>query len=550
MSRIRWYGPTVVLLLTVLLVMILGPGVAKQIEYTQSQARVQFARESLADSEFLAELSSSFRQVSKVVEPSVVAIRVLARTDTDPRDAIRRLRPDLPPELDLEDFFDQFEGESERRTRPREDKYEKYQPLRPIGSGSGWVYRHYNRDDPDEYEDYIITNHHVVRSADQIKVRFHDGAEYEAEVVNSDDRTDVAVLKVEASNLVPTAIAREDVEQGDIVFAFGSPLSFDFSMSQGIISATGRELGIIRVQGGGYENFIQTDAMINPGNSGGPLTNIYGEVVGMNTAIAAGNGPRTPGNGTFVGLGFAIPVDMVVDIAGRIIEDGSVRRGFMGIALPAEDLDERMARTFGFDGKGVLVSDVNPGGPADKAGIRRGDIITKIDGVETPTISRLRSLVAGYMPGESVEVVLFRDGETKTLSVELDEFPNASVAFRPTPEEDEVAEDVEGMSALRKLGVTGLQDFTEENAEQLNVDHVPGVMITSVRRNSIAGAERLQRGMVITDVMGEPVSTIEELTDAVAAHDVTEGIRVSIQSWDPATRSYLSLFVVLQLPEE
>lgn len=540
MSRIRWYGPTVVLLLTVLLIMILGPGVAQQIARNHKTARVQFIGESLEDSTFLAELSNSFRDVSRVVEPSVVAIRVLARAENDARDAVRRLRPDL----NLEELF------KDQPTRPRNDLYDKYQPLRPIGSGSGWVYRHFNPDNPDEYQDYIITNNHVVRNADQIKVRFHDGAEYEAKVLNSDARTDIAVLTVDATDLIPAGIGQEDVQQGDIVFAFGSPLSFDFSMSQGIISATGRELGIIRVQGGGYEDFIQTDAMINPGNSGGPLTNIYGQVVGMNTAIAAGNGPRTPGNGTFVGLGFAIPVDMVVDIAGRIIDDGSVRRGFLGIALPPEDMDKRMAKTFGFDGEGVIVNDVNPEGPADRAGIRRGDIITKIDRLPTPTIAILRSAVADYKPGAEVEVELFRDGEMLTLEVVLEEFPDANVAFRPEPEVQDAAKDAEGMTTLRKLGVTGVQDFTEDNAKQLSIGHIPGVMITSVRRNSIAGAEHLQRGMIITHVMGEPVTSIDELVDAIARHDVTEGVRVSIKSWDTAASDFLSLFVILQLAEE
>lgn len=544
MSRIRWYGPTVVLLITVLFIMVLGPGVARQIAYTQTQARVQFVRDSLTDSPFLAELSDSFRKVSQVVEPSVVAIKVLARADSNPHDTIRRLRPDL----DLEDFFKQFE-DREAVPQPRDDRYDKYQPLQPIGSGSGWVYRYHNPADPSKYDDYIITNHHVVRNADQIKVRFNDGAEYEAKVLNSDERTDVAVLTVNADNLVPVSIAREDVQQGDIVFAFGSPLSFDFSMSQGIISATGRELGIIRVKGGGYENFIQTDAMINPGNSGGPLTNIYGEVVGMNTAIAAGNGPRTPGNGTFVGLGFAIPVDMVADIANRIIEDGSVRRGFLGIALPAEELDARMAKTFGFEGKGVLVSDVNPGGPAEQAGIKRGDIITRIDKRPTPTIAILRGTVAEYKPGVEVAVELFRDGEMMEVDVVLGEFDPTSAAD-PAPQVEDATADAEGMSTLRKLGVTGIQDFTETTAEQLGVEHFPAVMVTSVRRNSVAATESLQRGMLITHVMNEPVSTVDELVDAIERYDIAEGVRVSVKAWDPGSHTFLSLFVVLQLPAE
>jgi serine protease Do len=349
---------------------------------------------------------------------------------------------------------------------------------------------------------------------------------------------------------VPVSLAREDVQQGDIVFAFGSPLSFDFSMSQGIISATGRELGIIRVKGGGYENFIQTDAMINPGNSGGPLTNIYGEVVGMNTAIAAGAGPRMPGSGTFVALGFAIPVEMVADIANRIIEDGSVRRGFLGIALPAEELDTRMARTFGFDGKGVLVSDVNAGGPADKAGIKRGDIITKIDDRPTPTIAILRGTVAEYKPDAEVDVELFRDGKTMNIKVVLDEFPSDGLPEGPKPQVEDTATDAEGMSTLRKLGVTGIQDFTDTTAEQLGVVHFPAVMVTSVRPNSVAATENLQRGMLITHVMNEPVSTVDELVEAIERYDIAEGVRISVKMWDPESRSFLSLYVVLQLPAE
>ena len=230
MSRIRWYGPTIVLLLTVLLVMILGPGVAKRIAYTQTHSRVTFVKNSLAENPFLAELSESFRKVSQAVEPSVVAIQVLARTDTSPRGAVRRF---FGPGADTDDLLDRLNDE-----QPGEDRYERYQPPRLIGSGSGWVYRYHNSDDPDDYQDVIITNHHVVRNADVIKIRFHDGAEYEAKVLNTDDRTDVAVLTVDATNLVPASIAGGDVQQGDMVFAFGSPLSFDFSMSQGIISAT------------------------------------------------------------------------------------------------------------------------------------------------------------------------------------------------------------------------------------------------------------------------------------------------------------------------
>ncbi len=540
MSRIRWYGPTLVLLITVLVVMILGPGVARQIAYTQTQARVSAVKNSLSENPFLAELSESFRKVSKAVEPSVVAIQVLARADNAQRDALRR---HLGPDMD--GLLDQLEDR-----QGRDDRYDRYAPPQPIGSGSGWVYRHFGGDDGEEGRDYIITNNHVVRNADVIKIRFHDGAEYEARVVSTDPRTDIAVLEVDAANLVPASIAQDDVQQGDIVFAFGSPLSFDFSMSQGIISATGRELGIINVEGGGYENFIQTDAMINPGNSGGPLTNIYGEVVGMNTAIAAGRGPRTPGNGTFVGLGFAIPAQMVSDIVDQIIENGSVRRGFLGITLSQEDLDERMARSFGFDGRGVLVSEVTAGGPADRAGIQRGDIIIRVDDTSTATIARLRNTVAGYRPGAEVRVELFRNGQTLTVTVVLDEFPTKMPARAADPDQQsDPADDAEGMSALRKLGITGIQDFTEQTAGQLGVGHIPAVMVTAVRTHSVAWAEGMRRGMLITDVMGEPAASVDQLIERVQQHDPNAGIRFSVSTWDRRTRSFIPFFKVLQLPD-
>ncbi len=532
MSRIRWYGPTLVLLLTVLLVMILGPGVAREIAYTHTQSRVTFVKNSLTENPFLAELSESFRKVSQAVEPSVVAIQVLARADFNPHGTARRL----------------FDPDADTDGQPRSGRYDRYAPPRLIGSGSGWVYRYQNPEDPDDYQHVIITNHHVVRNADVIKIRFHDGAEYEAKILNTDDRTDIAVLTVDVKNLVPASIAREGVQQGDMVFAFGSPLSFDFSMSQGIISATGRELGIINVKGGGYENFIQTDAMINPGNSGGPLTNIYGEVVGMNTAIAAGNGPRTPGNGTFVGLGFAIPVDMVVEIADQIIADGEVRRGFLGIALPVDDLDERMAQTFGFDGKGVLVSGVNVDGPAGLAGIKRGDIITKINDKPTPTIAGLRSLIARYKPGAEVAVELFRDGEIGTINVVLDEFPNMSLAAGPVTNPKHPDATAEGMSTLRKLGIAGVQDFTERTAERFGVEYFPTVIITSIRRNSVAAVERLDSGMLITHVMGEPIANVDELISQIELHDPTQGIRISTKTWQ--NRELVTQFVILKLPAD
>ncbi|NJL31408.1 MAG: PDZ domain-containing protein, partial [Phycisphaerales bacterium] len=250
-----------------------------------------------------------------------------------------------------------------------------------MGSGSGWVY---------SADGHIITNNHVIEEADRIEVRFFNGESMDAVVVGTDPKTDVAVIKVDATKLHASTLATEPVEQGEIVFAFGAPFRFEFSMSQGIVSGQGRQLGIL-AERQGYENFIQTDAAINPGNSGGPLTNIYGQVVGMNTAIAS----RT---GAFNGLGFAIPIDMVKKVVDELIATGTVQRGYLGIFI--EELDPRMARTFGYDGKGVLVTNPIDGGPAAEAGVQRGDIITKVEGKPVSTPDELRNLVADLAPGK------------------------------------------------------------------------------------------------------------------------------------------------------
>jgi serine protease Do len=238
-------------------------------------------------------LSEAFKDVARVVEKSVVSITVYSKRP--PTGGIpEELLPLLPP----------------GRAPKGNSEFDDYDVPQQYGSGSGWIY---------DTKGHIITNNHVIDGADRIVVRFYDGSERDAKVVGVDTKTDIAVVKVKGDDLHPAKRADKPVDQGEIVFAFGSPFRFDFSMSQGIVSAKGRQLGILR-GAQGYENFIQTDAAINPGNSGGPLTNIYGEVVGMNTAIAS----RT---GAYNGLGFAIPVRMVEQVGDQLIENGKVSRG-------------------------------------------------------------------------------------------------------------------------------------------------------------------------------------------------------------------------------
>jgi len=529
MTRIRWYGPTIVLLITVLLVMILGPNVVRNLAWEHTDARIQLVQNELGSNPTLAELSDSFRKVAQVVEPSVVNIEVYRQVDRNARRG----------GMDGRDLFERFfrgqPGQPEPEPREREEpdeQFDQYNVPQRVGNGSGWVY---------DAQGHIITNNHVVAEADRIKVRFADGTERDAEVIGTDPNTDVAVIKVEDTKVHPAKLAPNAVAKGDIVFAFGSPFRFEFSMSQGIVSGKGRQLGILntrdrrgRIIRSGYEDFIQTDAAINPGNSGGPLTNIYGEVIGMNTAIATRSG-------TYNGLGFAIPAEMVQNVVDQIIDTGKVRRGYLGVYI--EDLDEKMARTFNYDGQGVLVVDPIKGGPADKAGLQRGDIITQVQGAPVTSADELRHLIASYPPGTELELGIVRNGKTLDRTLTIGELPE-SIAANPqgqaTPEQPPEPEKAE---VLSKLGVTEVMSLTESLAERNELPIKKGVLIREVRPLSQAAAAGLRPGMVITHVQGVAVDAVDKLITELSKHDLAQGVRISVQAGD-ANR-----FVLLELPD-
>ncbi len=535
MSRIRWYGPTLVLILTVLVVMVAGPRLTRNLTYTQKAAEIQLIQQSLEHSDALAQLSSAFRNVGKVVEPSVVHIQVSQQA--------RNVRQHgegspfeffFPPNMLPEQFRDRFRQQQEREEQPDREDLDKYNPTIPMGAGSGWVF---------DNAGHIVTNNHVVTLrdgdtvADEIKVKFHDGSERMAKVVGRDPKTDIAVLKVEGP-VIPAKAARELVQQGDIVFAFGSPLQFQFSMSQGIVSATERNGVGILADRGGYENFIQTDAAINPGNSGGPLTNIYGEVVGMNTAIAS----RT---GLFSGIGLAIPVQDVVYVVNQLLDNGKVTRGFLGIGI--SDLDAGMAQTFGYTGKGVLVDQLVPDSPAANADIKPGDIIISIDGQRFANAATLRNSVSRIRPGEKVEVVLFRDGKEHKTQVTIGVLPDR-VAMGAPQGGDEPAEQADPAQAdyemLSKLGLEQLETLTPELAQRARIDFQPGVLVASVRRGSSAFAAGIPRGAIITEVMGQEVKSVQNLIDELKQHDLTKPVRVRVIIRGSGS------FRLLQLPAE
>lgn len=526
MNKIKWYGPTVLLLITILLVLVAGPPMARKLAFEYDDAQIIRIRANNKNNASLAELSESFKNVARIVEKSVVSITVYSKRAA----AGSNVSPEM--EEELRKWFFGPEGRvnpNRKPAQPRED-FEDYDVPQPTGNGSGWVY---------DEGGHIITNNHVVDGADRIVIRFHDGSERDASVVGVDTKTDVAVIKVKGEKLHPAARAAEPVDQGEIVFAFGSPFRFDFSMSQGIVSAKGRQLGILRGNQG-YESFIQTDAAINPGNSGGPLTNIYGEVVGMNTAIAS----RTGANN---GLGFAIPIKMVTNIADQLIASGKVSRGYLGVFI--RDLTPQLGKSFGYEGKGVLVENPIEGSPGEKAGMKRGDIITKVDGNEVHTADDLRNYVASLKPGTKVAVEIHRlenatDLKGKTVKVDLiiGEQPDAAMALRPTPEVGKGGGD-EANLMLGKLGLE-VETHTEALAKQMGEKFLPGVVVKRVRAGSAAEAAGLVPRMVIIDVMGKAVTNEKNFLAELGKHDLTKGVRISVMDGDSPR------FVLLELSKK
>ncbi|MGP0565096.1 MULTISPECIES: S1C family serine protease [unclassified Nitrospina] len=274
----------------------------------------------------------------------------------------------------------------------------------PRGSGSGFII---------DKEGHVLTNNHVVDGADQVKIQLHDGKEYEAEVIGKDPATDIALLKIVRKEGDTTPLPHmnlgdsKNLEVGEWVIAIGNPFGLSHTVTTGIVSAKGRNLG-----SGPYDAFIQTDASINPGNSGGPLLNMNGDVIGINTMILSGNG----GN---VGIGFAIPINMAKSIVADLKKDGKVTRGWLGVTI--QKMTEELASSFGLsEPKGALVNGVLPKGPAERGGLKRGDVIVKYDGQELVDFSALPKMVGTTAPGKTVTLDILRDGKPVTVKVTIE----------------------------------------------------------------------------------------------------------------------------------
>jgi serine protease Do len=393
-----------------------------------------------------------------------------------------------------EDFFDRF-----RQFQVPDRNYEQR------GLGTGVVV---------SSDGYILTNNHVIEDADEVTVALADDRKLDAKIVGTDDKTDIAVLKVNASGLLPAKLGDSDrIEVGEWVLAIGNPFELEQTVTAGIISGKGRSnMGITE-----YDNFIQTDAAINPGNSGGPLVNLNGEVIGINTAIAS----RTGG---YMGVGFAIPINMARSIKDTIIKHGRVERGLLGASIA--NLDEDMAAYFGFEGTdGVIVNDLTRSdSPAGNAGVRPGDIIVEFDGKPMSEMNQLRNAVADTPPNKKTSLVVFRDGRRMRLNVTLGNLDSISQSNGAPPIRDDSHE------SESELGMS-VQPLTPEIAEQVEAEpNTQGVVVTEVEPGGLANRAGIQTGDVILAINGAPVQSARSFREAAEKGDSERGILLQVMT--------------------
>jgi serine protease Do len=370
---------------------------------------------------------------------------------------------------------------------------------------------------------YILTNSHLVRRAQAVEVKLADGSSYKAEVVGADGHTEVSVLKINASGLVPIEFGNSDkLNVGDWVLAMGSPFGLDQTVTAGIISAKGRSnLGIA-----GQEEFLQTDAAINPGNSGGPLVDMEGKVVGINTAIASKTGGST-------GIGFAIPSNIARSVMQTIIDDGGIQRGWLGVSV--QDLTAQMAESFDFVGKGALVADVHSNGPADHAGLRAGDIVLSFAGKPVESPAQFRNIIASIVPGSDAQLEVFRSGELKTLDVKI--------ASRPEDAQQTAAESQE--SAQQNPPESPVQsglhlhNLTTELANRLGMEGARGALVAKVKPGTPAAKAGFRPGDVILVVGDQEVGDVEQYNKTMEKQDLAKGIRIQVRSAEGARRFVL-----------
>ncbi len=446
----------------------------------------------------LARTGKAIAAVVKKAEPAVVHIRVVEKSIQGwGAGGQNQLNPLNNP------FFERFFGPQFRHYRqPRRFKEEAF--------GSGFIIAS---------NGYILTNNHVIAKAESITVGMSDGRQFKAKVVGADPESDVALIKINATDLPVLPMGNSDkLQVGEWVIAIGSPFELNQTVTVGVVSAKGRDrMGI-----NDYENFIQTDAAINPGNSGGPLLNIYGEAIGMNTAIFSRSGG-------YMGIGFAIPINMARSIERQLRQHGKVIRGWLGVVI--QNVTEDLAKSFGLNkAAGALVSEVMRKSPAARAGFKQGDVIIALDGKPLANVNALRNKIALAAPGSKHTLQLIRNGHKDNITVTIGEQPSNFGKGEITRN-----------SPLKNMGLS-LQNLTGDLAEHFGYKRGQGVLITEVAPASPAAQAGLQAGQLIEEVNKQRVHNLTELQKAVQSSPNPKQVLLRIRAGE------YSQYVVLRAP--
>ncbi len=424
------------------------------------------------DIDILERQNEAYERIAKSVTPAIVAIQ-----------STQVIKVQQSPFLN-DPFFRQFFGNMFPQV-PQEQ--------REHALGSGVIV---------SSDGYILTNNHVIAKATDISVTLSDKRTFKGKVVGADPQTDIAVIKIDSSSLPIASLGDSDVlHVGDIVMAFGNPFGLNFTVTRGAVSALGRSQGEIEQ----FQDFIQTDAAINPGNSGGALVNIHGQVVGINTAILSGNsGPE--GEASFMGIGFAIPINMAKHVMEDLIKTGKVSRGYLGVEI--ENLNDGLAKQFHVpDTAGALVGDVTKDSPADKAGVKTGDVIRKLNGQTVSDRDQLTAMVTNLNPGSEATLDILRDGQPMTIKVTLGERPADLSVMAGGPS---------GVQQGTLRGIT-VQNLTPAIRDQLGLPpNAVGVVISQLDPNSPAAQSGLQEGDLIESINRHPVRTVGDFQKLAA----------------------------------
>ena len=434
-----------------------------------------------AGKDVVHQLNNAFAKVFETVAPGVVIITISKKGEATEKSL-------------LDDLF--FQGPPDENTPRRSPG--GFQPIQ--SEGSGFIVR------PDGY---IFTNVHVVEGADKIQVRLRDGRDFPARVMGTDEKTDIAVIKIDAKDLPVVQMGDSDaVRVGQFAFAIGAPFKLDYTFTYGVVSGKGRNR-LLSTGAYSISDYLQTDASINPGNSGGPLCDIDGKVIGMNTLI----------NGMNRGLGFAIPINMAKEIGAELIAGHKILRPWLGIRIETLGEDPAIRDLFKGADKGVIVRTIEADAPASRSDLRPFDVITRVDGAPVASDTALQHEILKKKIGQNVDLTVWRKGRTIKVPVKTGELPNeiartSNESIQPThPKEQDTG----------KFGLQ-VQELTKEVAERLHLAVQQGVIVTDVADNGLAAQQDIQREDIITEVDGKPVTNVQSFREALTKADPTRGV--------------------------